>query len=645
MADIIQLLPDSIANQIAAGEVIQRPSSAVKELLENAIDSGATQIRVILKEAGKTLIQIIDDGCGMSDTDARMAFERHATSKIRSTKDLFEIKTMGFRGEALASIAAIAQVELKTRLHKNDLGTKIIISGSKVKSQEACQTAAGTSFSIKNLFYNVPARRNFLKSNNVELRHIIDEFQRVALSNPEVFFSLHHNENELFHLPSGNLRQRIVAVFGSTYNKRLVPVSENTDVVKIEGFVGKPEFAKKSRGEQLFFVNNRFIKSGYLHHAVMAAYEGLISDKNFPFYAIFIEIDPSRIDINVHPTKQEIKFDDERLIYQYLGVAVRHALGQYAVTPSLNFDRETGLSSFQTAASARNSNPTPQQSNISKPSTGSTPSSFSGGSQKDSKSQSESNWGQVRRPQESTNPNAANNLKNWQMLFDGVEEAEEELAEAAQEQEAITISSSANNDAPELGEKGFDNSKKAPFQIQSTYIVSHIKSGFLLIDQQSAHERILYEQYIEQLKNKTASTQKELFPNTLQVPPGDAELLKSILPEINALGFDIQEFGQNAFILHGVPSEMTGDINGEAMIEKLLEQFKSNMDLKLGSTENIARSMARSAAIKRGRNLTVLEMQTLIDQLFACSMPYASPSGKKCFINYDMEDLKKQFEG
>ena len=453
-------------------------------------------------------------------------------------------------------------------------------------------------------------------------------FSELLLPTRRCFFSLHHNENELFHLPVGNLRQRIVAVFGASYNKRLVPVAENTDVVKIRGFVGKPEYAKKTRGEQLFFVNNRFIKSGYLHHSVMSAYEGLIAEKNYPFYTIFIEIDPSRIDINVHPTKQEIKFEDERLIYQYLGVAVRHALGQYAVTPSLDFDAETSLSSFQTAASAR------------------TVGSMQRGEKSKGEAGSFSDWGGSGSRPGLPNEAAANNLKNWQLLFDGVEAAEEELAEATDNREAITVSSSVNNDtAPELGDQNFDSSKKEPFQIQNTYIVSHIKSGFLLIDQQSAHERILYERYIEQLKNKSGSTQKELFPSTLQIPPGDAELLKSLLPEINALGFDIREFGQNAFILHGVPSEMTGDSNGESVIEELLEQFKSNLELRLNTAENIARSMSRSAAVKRGKSLSVTEMQSLVDQLFACTMPYASPSGKKCFINYDMEDLKKQFEG
>ena len=329
MADVIRLLPDSIANQIAAGEVIQRPASVVKELMENSIDAGSTQIKLIIKDAGKTLIQVIDDGCGMSETDARMSFERHATSKIRAAKDLFSIKTMGFRGEAMASIAAIAQVEMKTRKHNEDVGVRLTIEGSEIKSQELCQCNAGTSLAIKNLFYNVPARRNFLKTTTVEMRHIIDEFQRVALANSDIFFSLHHNGIEVFHLPESNLRQRIVNIFGQNSNKKLVPVLEETDALRLEGFVGKPEFAKKTRGEQFFFVNRRFIKSGYLNHALMGAYEDVLPKDTYPLYVIFIEIDPARIDINVHPTKQEIKFDDERLVYNYLKVSVRHALGQY----------------------------------------------------------------------------------------------------------------------------------------------------------------------------------------------------------------------------------------------------------------------------------------------------------------------------
>ncbi|NRA51814.1 MAG: DNA mismatch repair endonuclease MutL, partial [Phaeodactylibacter sp.] len=340
MADLIQLLPDAIANQIAAGEVIQRPASAVKELMENAIDAGATEIKLVVKDAGKTLIQVIDNGCGMSETDARMAFERHATSKIRAANDLFAIRTMGFRGEALASIAAIAHVEIKTRRHSDELGTRLVIEGSEVKSQEPCQCPQGTTISIKNLFYNVPARRNFLKSNPVEMRHINDEFQRIAIANSDIFFSLHHNDSEIFHLPAGKLRQRLIGVFGSASNKKLVPVSEETEVLRLQGYVGKPEFAKKTRGEQYFFVNNRYIKSAYLNHGLVSAYEELLPSGSYPLYVIFIDIDPKRIDINVHPTKQEIKFEDERLVYNYLRAAVRHALGQYNIMPSLDFDQD-----------------------------------------------------------------------------------------------------------------------------------------------------------------------------------------------------------------------------------------------------------------------------------------------------------------
>lgn len=621
MADVIQLLPDSIANQIAAGEVIQRPASAVKELLENAIDAGATQIKVILKDAGKSLIQIIDNGSGISDTDARMAFERHATSKIRASEDLFEIRTMGFRGEALASIAAIAHVELKSRQQKNDLGTRLVIEGSKVQTQEACQTAVGSSFSIKNLFYNVPARRNFLKSDNVELRHIIDEFQRLAIAHADIHFTFHHNTNELFHLPSGNLRQRIVAVFGTKHNKKLVPVFEETDVVKISGFVGKPEFAKKSRGEQLFFVNNRFIKSAYLNHAVMSAYENLIPEKSYPFYAIFFEIDPAKIDINVHPTKQEIKFDNEREVYNYVRVAVRHALGQYAIMPTIDFDAETSLSSFQTAASAPKS---PPQQNTS------------------SSRSNDRNWSNVT-PSNIVRPNTASNLENWEKLFENFEVSKED--DENEETEAITLPSSVSNHVLiESEEKEQNSPTKDPFQIQNTYIVSHIKSGFLLIDQQSAHERILYEQFLQQIEERTAATQKELFAQTLEIPTVDSELLKSILPHVNALGYDIQEFGHNTFVIHGVPASAS-DLNHEKIIEQLLEQYRSNLELKLEINENIAQSMARSTAIKRGKPLSTLEMKTLIDQLFATQMPFKSPSGKKCFINYEMEELSKLFEG
>ncbi len=621
MADIIQLLPDSIANQIAAGEVVQRPASVVKELLENAIDAGSAKIKLIVKDAGKSLIQVIDDGCGMSETDARMCFERHATSKIRKANDLFAIRTMGFRGEAMASIAAIAQVELRTRRQADELGTRIVVEGSEIKVHEPCQCAAGTSISVKNLFYNVPARRNFLKSNTVEMRHIMDEFQRVALANPDLFFSLHHNSSELFHLTPGKLRQRIVSVFGNSWNKRLVPVQEETDIIRITGYVGKPEFAKKTRGEQLFFVNQRFIKSGYLNHAIMGAYEDLLPKDTYPFYVIFLDIDPARIDINVHPTKQEIKFEDERLVYNYLKVAIRHALGQYSITPTLDFDQEVNFTNY-TPKSAQ-----PAQPTVSSSGAPSTPSvSKSGGTPSES-----------RRDK--------NNLKNWEQLYQGLEQFDTPAEQDTTQGEPLTIESSWSESGSEAETSSNQSSIKSPYQIHGTYIVSQIKSGFLLIDQQAAHERILYERYLAMLEQQQPKTQKELFPKTITVAPAEVEMLQSILPQINQLGFDIQEFGQETFVVHGVPAEMGSGKDLQKMIEGLLEQYKSNLDLQLDIHDNIARAMARSAAIRRGQNLMATEMQALIDQLFACSIPYKSPSGRNCFITFELEDLQKQFGG
>ncbi len=614
MADVIQLLPDSIANQIAAGEVIQRPASIVKELLENAIDAGSTNIKLIVKEAGKTLVQVIDNGCGMSEMDARMSFERHATSKIKRSEDLFAIQTMGFRGEALASIAAIAQVELRSRRQTDELGTKIIIEGSELKSQEACQCMAGTNVSIKNLFFNVPARRKFLKSNTVEMRHIIDEFQRIAIANSDVFFSLHHNNAEIFHLPAGNLRQRLVGIWGSNVNKKLVPLSEETDILKLYGYIGKPEYAKRTRGEQLFFVNNRFIKSGYLNHAVLAAYEDLLQPNTYPLYAIFIEMDPANIDINVHPTKQEIKFDDERLVYNYLKVATRHALGQNSITPVLDFEQEVSFS----------------------------PATMASAPQRKAKN------GADKTPSAKENNLDASNLKNWRKLYDGIELFDEDPIAStskgeAPSSEAITIQSKWS--APELEDEGqtFSSSQKTPYQIHSSYIVSPIKSGFLLIDQQAAHERILFEHYLSLLKDKRPSTQQELFPKTIHIAPKDVPVLKEILPQINLLGIDIQEFGKDSFVIHGLPANWQGIKDEQKLVETLLEQYQSNLKLDLGISENIAKAMTRSAAIKRGQSLTEEEMKELIDQLFACKTPFKSPFGRNCFISYHLNELDKQF--
>jgi len=608
--DIIRLLPDNIANQIAAGEVIQRPASAVKELMENAIDSGATHIKLIVKQAGKSLVQVIDNGCGMSDTDARMSFEKHATSKIRAAEDLFNIRTMGFRGEALASIAAIAQVELKTRQHDEALGTCIEIEGSKVLTQEACQTPVGTSIAIKNLFYNVPARRNFLKSDTVELKNIIEEFQRVALANSKIAFQLFNNDYEMYHLKSGNLKQRIVQLFGDNYAEKLVPVEEKSYALHVYGFIGKPEFSKKTRGEQYIFVNNRYIKSAYLNHGVVNAYSQMLPKENFPFYVLFMDIDPVKIDVNVHPAKHEIKFEDEKLVYTFFNLGAKHALGAYSVSPTLDFDQEdhlnkaggfdqqprTWLEITQQAVSNREGKKFAPPSNF-----------------------------------EPLSNREENNLKNWQSAFDTVGNTE-------------TRSAKTETHAPLHVESDIVKEATPPHQIHKRYIVSQIKSGFILIDQQAAHERILYERYLKLLEKTKHDSQRQLFPQNFDLNPADAQILKEILPEINNLGFDVQEFGKNSFVIHGFPSDIVQG-NEKQMIEELIEQYKQSAAItKLNKRENLAKSIAQSTGIKTGRTLTVEEMRALADELFACQNPYTAPNGRFTFITLSNDELEKRFE-
>lgn len=624
MADVIKLLPDSVANQIAAGEVVQRPASVVKELLENAVDAGATRIQLIVKEAGKTLIQVIDNGCGMSETDARMSFERHATSKIREAKDLFALNTMGFRGEALASIAAVAQVEMRTRRATDELGVRILVEDSTVKAQEACQAPQGTSISVKNLFYTVPARRSFLKADPVETRHIMDEFQRVAMANPDVFFSMHHNDSEIYHLPSGNLRQRVVKIFGEAVNKKLVPAEQETDILHISGFVGKPDYVKKTRGEQLFFVNKRFIRSNYLHHAVMSAYEDLLPSDTYPLYVLFLDIDPASVDINVHPTKQEIKFDDERLVYNFLKVAVRHALGSHNVTPTLDFEQEPAFQQRLT--------PTPQM-------------------RFDRDSGSIGSYRPARPEPGEDAARHASNLEHWEKLYKGLElfgasaVDPDRPKEDPESKDNPTFITRPGVEVLEMDDDAetFSKGHREPYQIHCQYIVSHLKSGFLLIDQQAASERVLYERYLLALENQPIATQKALFPKTVELSGADAALLRDILAEVNCLGFEIAEFGGNTFAIHGSPAELQAGISEEMLLEKVLAQYKGNLELQLGTRDNLARSMARNAALRRGQSLNPQEMQDLVDRLFACSVPYNSPSGRKCFIQFDLEDLQKQF--
>ncbi|MDB5024972.1 MAG: mutL [Mucilaginibacter sp.] len=618
MPDIIQLLPDSVANQIAAGEVVQRPASAVKELVENAIDAGADKIQLILKDAGKSLIQVIDNGCGMSLTDARMCFERHATSKIRKAEDLFAIHTMGFRGEAMASIAAIAQVELKTRRHEDELGTCILIEGSEVLTQQACSAHTGTSISVKNLFYNTPARRNFLKSNPVEFRHIVDEFQRIALANPSVFFTLHHDGQEVYHLPATLLKQRIVHLFGNNYNQRLVPVEEDTSIIKLHGYVGKPEFARKTRGEQFFFVNNRFIRDAYLNHAVLTAFEELLPDESYPLYVLFIGIDPSKIDINVHPTKTEIKYQDEKSIYAIIRSAVKRSLGRYNITPSLDFDQENSIEHLIT------SKPLEQ---IVQPTIAFNPdfNPFAAEIKKADR--------KIPFPGSAGEHRPATIAQNWDTLYQISKK--ETLAQQEMHGER-TI--------PVQEQEVSKSSERQLFQIHNRYILSQIKSGFMLISQQSAHERILYERFLHQLENHSGTSQQSLFPQSVTLQGSDFELLKELLPDIRALGFDLREFGKNTVVVEGIPADLS-NVAEHALLEHLLEGFKNNLAiLKLDKRDNLARSLARNGAIKAGTRLSLEEMNLLIDQLFACQMPNLALNGKPVISTFTLNELAERFE-
>ena len=601
MADIIQLLPDNIANQIAAGEVIQRPGSAVKELLENAVDAGATEIRLLVADAGKALVQVIDNGKGMSPADARMAFERHATSKIREIDDLFRIKTMGFRGEALASIAAVAQVEIKTRRQEDELGSFVEIENSLVIKQEPCSTPAGTNISMKNLFFNVPARRNFLKSNAAELRHIIDEFIRVAMAFPHIFFSLTSNGQEVFHLEPGSLKQRIVQVLGNPYNAKLVSVSEQTDYMNIYGFVGKPETARKTRGDQYFFVNNRFIKSAYLNHAVNTAFEGLIAKDSFPGYVIYIELDPAQVDINVHPTKQEIKFEDEKIIYAFVQAAVKHALAQFSIAPSLDFTLNQEIQQLDA---------------VSKPfTTDQKDAAVSSSLYKTFTQKNQAHFIEKENKSE---------LKAWKEFF--IQPAQPVTAPVIEETKKWVVIP----DTPLL-------------QLHNTYIIASTISGFILVHQQLAHERILYDRYSTAAHSSKIPTQKSLFPVTLELPAADAALLQDLLPDLQSIGYEVEPFGNNSFVIQGIPADIVPG-NEKHAIELLIEQFKHfSSDIKFSKREKLVRCMARQQAIKAGQSLTQQEMLRLVEELFACSSPNATPTGSPTFLEFTEDYLDRMF--
>lgn len=615
MADIIQLLPDHVANQIAAGEVVQRPASVVKELLENAIDADASSIKLIIKDAGKTLVQVIDNGKGMSVTDARLSFERHATSKIRTADDLFHLHTKGFRGEALASIAAIAHVELKTKQEYNDVGSAIVIEGSNITSQDVVVTPKGTSISVKNLFFNIPARRNFLKSNTVELRHVIDEFHRVALAHPNISFAFYNNGSETFNLPISNYRQRIVNIFGAKTNEKLVPVEEETEVLNISGFVGKPVFAKKTRSEQYFFVNDRFIKSPYLNHAISSAFDGLLKTGNHPSYFLNLTVDPQSIDINIHPTKTEIKFDDEHTLYALLRSAVKHSLGQFNIAPVLDFERDANLDTPYNFDKKDTNTPVIEVDRTFNP----FKESYSSGKQ-------------ITAFKKQT-------INNWDSLYVGLEskgtKTEHNFSEVHFESEETNISA--------FSDENKIDKIQTTYQLHNKYIVSTIKSGMLVIDQHRAHQRILYEDFLKNMTIKEGVSQQLLFPLQLHFSTKEIEIINQLKGDLEHTGFVFSNNTKESIEIIGVPLNVP-ESEVSIILEQLIGDVENEVpDSNFSPTDLLAKSMAKSLAIKRGQSLQKDEQEHLVNKLFACKEPNVSPTNRATFITMSVDELDKKF--
>jgi DNA mismatch repair protein MutL len=619
VADVIQLLSDHIANQIAAGEVIQRPASAVKELLENAIDAGATEIQLIIKDAGKELIQVTDNGKGMSPTDARMSFERHATSKIRSIEDLFKIRTMGFRGEALASIAAVTQVELKTRQATSDVGTRIVIEGTEVKVQEPCAVNPGTTISVKNLFYNVPARRHFLKSASTELRHILDEFTRVALANPAIGFRFWNNGTEQFHLESGNMKERVVALLGNSYEKNLVPVTEKTDMLNIYGFIGKPAASTRTRGMQFFFINGRFIRNAYLNHAVVQAYEGLIEKESFPFYVLFLEVDPARVDVNVHPTKQEVKFEDDRMMYSYLNSAVKHSLAKYNIAPSLDFTLNPEI---QQLPSVQLPYTETQKQETQK---GYLYSAFSDKDQAHiiERKDSLKRWKELYEIAKTPAQLVPDNLKSAVGSLDD-------------DQDNSNVSQgSLLNGAQTEGKGG-----SGIMLLHGNMLATTVKSGLMMIHIRRAQERIWYERLLAEWNSENTPSQQVLFPISYETSPQDALLLTSVLPDLARIGFDIAPFGKNTFAVQGIPGGLP-DGEERNILDEVIDHLKHEApDAVNKRTEMLLTHMARRLSRNKHAIMQPEGQQSLIDELFACSQPEYTPDGKKVFVIIRKEELE-----
>ncbi len=600
MSERIKLLPDHVASQIAAGEVVQRPASIVKELLDNAIDADSTIISLYIKDAGKSLVHLVDNGTGMDQTDSRKCWERHATSKIAATEDIFKINTMGFRGEALASIASVAQVEMKTRTELDELGSYLLIEGSQIKKQEAIATPKGTSIAVKNLFFNIPARRNFLKSNPVEWRHIVEEFNRAALANPTISFKLYHNDELQLDYTANSLKERVCEVFSERTPEDIIELDEVTSIIHVKGFIAKPEFAKRVRGEQYLFVNRRFFKDAYLNHAIHSAFAGTISNEQFPLFVIQIAINPAQIDVNIHPTKTEVKFEDERNVYQILRAVIRKALSEYVQSPNeaqfddnrfihsqLNFPKSEISSDFQNSATV--SNP---------------------------------GWGGIK---ESYQQQRNQPVKNWELLFQETQD------------------SAKNYVQPSLLPQAEETADlRVFFQLNNQYIVTPIKSGLMLIHQQFAHERILFERYLQALDQTPIMSQQLLFPKVVNLNANDSLVLTEILPEMGALGFTVNAFGKNSFVVNGLPAELHLE-DEQALLDGIIETYKSQQMGEMNKHHHVAKTLAKRAAIKIGIRLKTEEMNKLVDELFACSEPQYSPDGKPCVSKLTLQDIGKMF--
>lgn len=600
MSERIKLLPDHVASQIAAGEVVQRPASIVKELLDNAIDAESTIISLYIKDAGKSLVHVVDNGTGMDEADARKCWERHATSKIAATEDIFKINTMGFRGEALASIASVAQVEMKTRTELDELGSYLLIEGSQIKKQEAIATPKGTSIAVKNLFFNIPARRNFLKSNPVEWRHIVEEFNRAALANPTISFKLYHNDELQFDYTANSLKERVCEVFSERSSEDIIELDEVTSIIHVKGFIAKPEFAKRVRGEQYLFVNRRFFKDAYLNHAIHSAFAGTISNEQFPLFVIQIAINPAQIDVNIHPTKTEVKFEDERNVYQILRAVIRKALSEYVQSPNeaqfddnrfihsqLNFPKSEVSSDFQNSATV--SNP---------------------------------GWGGIK---ESYQQQRNQPVTNWELLFQETQD------------------SAKNYVQPSLLPQAEETTDlRVFFQLNNQYIVTPIKSGLMLIHQQFAHERILFERYLQALDQTPIMSQQLLFPKVVNLNANDSLVLTEILPEMGALGFTVNAFGKNSFVVNGLPAELHLE-DEQALLDGIIETYKSQQMGDMNKHHHVAKTLAKRAAIKIGIRLKTEEMNKLVDELFACSEPQYSPDGKPCVSKLTLQDIGKLF--